>query len=646
MFLYIHLIVFYRKHPKYNVLFFIDRYTMNNKKKNSPFFNKYSFKNKMREQANNVNDKVATIGKPVTIGKKKLKVPINKSKKQDAIFIVTPEYRELVSMNSSLGEKGYTILKSALSPDDIAFLKKDLTMKPITMGSKMFGVSPQGEVEFPVWRENDKKMYLPRFYGIARYGEPAECKIGASIQGIDVVFTKELRDYQTNIISIYMNHVSNNNNNTTNLEEVGTKGGGAILEVPCGRGKTVMAIKIVSELKVKTLILVHKEFLMNQWIERLEEFLPGARIGKIQGPVFDIEGKDIVIGMIQTMYSRDFSSGALGSFGLTIIDEVHRIGSEEFSKTLLKTVTPYMLGISATVERKDGLAKLLYHFIGPKIYSEERAKDEIVSVRGIEFVSRDTEFSATEYDFRGMPKYSTMISKLCDFGPRTDFITKCLMDLFIERSAKELELEELEGEGEEQEGEGEEQEEREHGLQVMVLAHNRSLLTALYDRIIHRGFATVGYYVGGMKESDLKVTEGKQIVLATYAMAAEALDIKTLSVLVMATPKTDIEQSVGRILRSKHENPIIIDIIDSHDTFQNQWRTRKRFYKKCNYRILYAKSIGYIGFPLGFESSSSWKTDFEPKSLTMPFNSSLKDKTDNSSDKERTCLLDVDQFSE
>jgi len=69
-------------------------------------------------------------------------------------------------------------------------------------------------------------------------------------------------------------------------------------------------------------------------------------------------------------------------------------------------------------------------------------------------------------------------------------------------------------------------------------------------------------------------------------MAAEALDIKTLSILVMATPKTDITQSVGRILRIKHENPIIVDIIDTHQMFQNQWKLRKRFYKKSNYKIV------------------------------------------------------------
>ena len=76
-------------------------------------------------------------------------------------------------------------------------------------------------------------------------------------------------------------------------------------------------------------------------------------------------------------------------------------------------------------------------------------------------------------------------------------------------------------------------------------------------------------------------------------MAAEALDIKTLSTLVMVTPKTDITQSVGRILRMKHDNPIIVDIIDTHSTFQNQWKLRKRFYKKANYKIVTTTSSKY-----------------------------------------------------
>ena len=348
---------------------------------------------------------------------------------------------------------------------------------------------------------------------------------------------------------------------------------------------TVMSLKMISDIKKKTLIIVHKEFLMNQWIERIEEFLPTAKVGKIQGQVFDIEGKDIVIGMLQTLYDKDFGANAFTSFGLTVIDEVHRIGSEQFSKTLFKTVTPYMLGISATVDRKDKLTKVLYMFIGDKIYSEERKDDDPVCVRAINYSSRDTEFNEVEYDFRGNPKYSTMISKLCEYGPRSDFIIKIVADLLKENDSK----------------------------QIMILCHNRSLLKYLYEGICHRDLATIGYYVGGMKQTELQTTETKQIVLATYAMAAEALDIKTLSSLIMVTPKTDITQSVGRILRVKGNNPIVVDIVDSHDLFQKQWVQRRRFYKKCNYRIRQIDGDTYSGMSIDWNTDKTWNWVFEPK---------------------------------
>jgi superfamily II DNA or RNA helicase len=141
----------------------------------------------------------------------------------------------------------------------------------------------------------------------------------------------------------------------------------------------------------------------------------------------------------------------------------------------------------------------------------------------------------------------------------------------------------------------------------MILAHNKNLLKYLHDAIEHRSIASVGYYVGGMKESALKETESKKVVIATYAMAAEALDIKTLTTLIMATPKTDIEQSVGRILREKHSSPIVVDIIDSHDLFQNQWRKRKTFYKKENYKIIYINSNNYTS------NTDTWQVIFNPK---------------------------------
>lgn len=484
---------------------------------------------------------------------------------------IDPEEKQRIVDNARIGFKGYTIPKDCLSTQTLQYLYEDLSVKPFI--NVRIGAPDIGGVQgFPCYRENGKKIYIPRFYGEKLFGIPKVCDLAIKNHH-NLTFAKTLRDYQIEIVNTYINYVS----------KPGQVGGGAILEVFCGAGKTVLSIDIISKLRQKTIIIVHKEFLMNQWIERIQEFLPDARIGKIQGPVFDIEDKDIVIGMLQTLYAKDFGSKGFESFGLTIIDEVHRIGSEQFSKALFKVVTPYMLGISATVERKDRLTNVLYMFIGDRIYQKKKEQDDKVIVRGIKFVTNDSAFNETEYDFRGSPKYSTMISKVCNYGPRSDFIIRILADLFSEHPEK----------------------------QVMVLAHNRALLVYFYEAINNQGFASCGYYVGGMKQSALEETEGKQIVLATYAMAAEALDIKTLSTLVMASPKTDITQSVGRILRVKGNNPIVIDIIDSHDHFGNQWNARKKFYKKNGYFIQSVSSKEYVNM-----TDSPWKVLYNPDSPT------------------------------
>ena len=109
-----------------------------------------------------------------------------------------------------------------------------------------------------------------------------------------------------------------------------------------------------------------------------------------------------------------------------------------------------------------------------------------------------------------------------------------------------------------------------------------------------------------MKQKDLKESENKRVIVATYAMAEEALDIKTLSTLIMATPKTDVTQAVGRILRMKHEQTHVIDIVDVHDSFRNQFRKRQVFYKKNGYKIIHTDSDSY-------ESNiANWRVLYDP----------------------------------
>ena len=126
--------------------------------------------------------------------------------------------------------------------------------------------------------------------------------------------------------------------------------------------------------------------------------------------------------------------------------------------------------------------------------------------------------------------------------------------------------------------------------------------------MVCKNIASVGYYVGGMSEQELKKSEKKQVILASFSMASEALDIPSLNAEFLITPKTDIVQSVGRVLRAKHafSDPIIYDIKDNHNVFEKQWLKRKAYYKKQNYNIIECDIYNYSKkyFNLKNENSS------------------------------------------
>lgn len=448
-------------------------------------------------------------------------------------------------MSAYLNNRGYVVLKDELSESKKDEITKELTVKP-------YVPKPIGQIKaYPVYRESVKKMYLPRFYGIQSFGNVYDIKISSGVD-IDLKFEGNLRDYQINIVDKY-------------ISSVGDIGGG-LLEIDTGLGKTVIALNILSCLQKKTLIIVHKEFLLNQWVERIQEFLPGARVGKIQGKTIDIDNKDIVIAMLQSLSMKTYDEKIFESFGLSVIDEVHHLGAEVFCQALLKFNTLYCLGLSATMNRKDGLTKVFKMFLGDIIHTEKRVMTTQLLVKSIEYSNNDTEFNEIVYNFRGDPLYSTMITKLCEFTHRSEFILQVIQNEFKINPDQ----------------------------QMILLAHNKSLLHYLHDAIQYRNINTVGYYVGGMKEEQLKESENKKVILATYSMASEGLDIKTLTTLLLATPKTDIVQAIGRILRTKHMNPLVIDIVDTHDIFQRQFAKRKQYYKKQNYTIMKTSSNEYL----------------------------------------------------
>lgn len=442
-----------------------------------------------------------------------------------------------------LGSKGYTIRKENLELDELYKIRKELMVKAFVPKT-----SPAKPSPFPIYRESTTKIYLPRFYGLDNYGQP-ERKIIPEGDTISVSFKGKLRDYQTDIVKTWLSKTK--------------KHGCGLIEADCGAGKTVIATKIIATLGKKTLIIVHKDFLAKQWRERLNQFIPAARIGLIQGPTIDIEDKDIVIGMLQSLSMKDYSPEIFKEFGFTIIDECHHISAEVFSRVLFKSVTKYMLGLSATMERQDKLTSIFKMFLGPIVARWKRGSQENVTVKAIEYGFNNEEYNKVMLNYRGQTDYVKMITKITEFSNRTEFILKILKDNWIENNG-----------------------------QILVIGHRKTQLIYIHDAIKQRGFATVGYYIGGMKEKDLKISEGKNIVIATYQMAEEALDIKSLNTILMATPKKDVRQSVGRIMRSKGDK-MVLDIVDTHPNFQRYWDERRRWYNRQHFNVMYTDVVKY-----------------------------------------------------
>lgn len=440
-------------------------------------------------------------------------------------------------MENTLGGRGYGIPKSALSKDELIQLKDELTVAPI---NHMVAEVPT----FSLYLESSKKIYVPKYFGLSKYGIPEKCDIDDG-EPINVPFTGLLRDEQKDPVNCFMKAA----NDPLQM--------GGILSLPCGCGKTVLGLYILSLLKRKTMIIVHKDFLLLQWKERIEEFLPSARVGMIKAKTCDVENKDIILASLQSLSMKKYESSVFNGIGFVIFDEVHRTGTEVFSKALHKTNFKYSLGLSATVKRKDGLTKVFTWFIGDIIYKIKRVKEN-VSVRVEEFYDSHPSYSREEYIFNNKLNVSKMLNNICGFELRNRLIANQCKILQVSTR------------------------------RILILSDRKLQLDAI-SKYLHDMGIDNGFYIGGMKACELKISESKPVILATYAFASEGFDAKGLDTLILASPKVDIEQSVGRILRLKEADrlnvPLIIDIVDKFSIFNNQGKKRQIFYKRFGYHI-------------------------------------------------------------
>lgn len=409
-------------------------------------------------------------------------------------------------------------------------IKKELTVRAIVNDD--FGFPPP---PFKVFRPTKNGICVPRYYGVSKMGEPHVDKRPEPAR-VDVRFNGTLRDatHQNAALAAALS------------------AGHGVLSLPCGFGKTTVALAIACKLGYRTMIIVHKEFLANQWEERIKQFCPGATIGRVQQNKKDVEC-DFVIAMLQSLSLKEYSFGDFDSVGTLIVDEAHHICAKVFSQSLFKMCPKHIYGLSATPNRKDGLTKVLHWFMGPTFFAVERENQQQVEVFPIEFECERFRDPPPCTRF-GKLSLSTMITELTENRERNAMLVN-----LIKRIAKTT-------------------------RQILVLSDRRQ-----HCMMLQQCFPkTSGLYMGGMKEADLTESSKKQIIFATFSQAHEGLDIPSLDTVILATPKSDIVQSIGRVMREtkgKKNNPNIYDIFDQWSVCHAMYNKRLRVYKQGGFKM-------------------------------------------------------------
>ena len=349
-----------------------------------------------------------------------------------------------------------------------------------------------------------------------------------------------------------------------------------------GAGKTQIALQCASELKQKTLFLVHTKDLLNQAKERCEDNLVCTTSTITEGKC-DISG-DIVFATVQTLVNfvdkREISQNECG---LIVVDECHHLSTSAESVKMFKKCVNYFnarykLGISATLHRSDGLQNTTTKILGDVIYELKKSDDKtkfigyyenkpIIEVPASRFqVPAQINIVKTAYnvanrdvfDTSGRIIFSTLISDLANDYDRN----KLILDLLYR----------LQG-------------------YTIVISERTSQLEYLHENVSN------SIYINGKtpkKQREKQIEEfrnGKHACLfATYSLVAEGLDIPILENLVMASPVKDdrlVIQAIGRCQRPCENKKIanVYDLVDDVSILDKFTRKRKSVYKKEGWDI-------------------------------------------------------------
>lgn len=436
----------------------------------------------------------------------------------------------------------YDIPVDSLTPTQLQDEKAALTLQ----AHQSYGtVKPP---PFTVWEVHDGVLSVPRFYGLKRYGTPEvdERSLGQALPA-SLAFAGTLSETQTEASRTVLGR---------HLRPDGI--GGTMICLPCGLGKTVLAVFLSVTLGRRTVVLVHKAVIRDQWIAAFEKFCPGARVGVVQGGTdWQTDGYDVVIAMVLTLAKREQTDTQLFDWaGTVVVDECHHMAARVMNRAMRWFRARYIIALTADKERADGMTPLLHHILGPEGYRAERKGTESVRVS---IATYEDPGLHEKLSHDGKPLMSLMLNQIANNPRRNAFIA--------DRVAKM----------------------RAAGRVVLVLSDRLRQLETLNAMLRERGVAPddIGIFCGSTKESDRQEQLGRGVVLCSYAMANEGVDKREADTCVMATPKGRVIQCIGRVQRpcENKKAPLVIDIADQLSIFTSMRWKRQKMYRNENYEV-------------------------------------------------------------
>lgn len=322
----------------------------------------------------------------------------------------------------------------------------------------------------------------------------------------------------------------------------------AIINAWVSWGKTFTALAIAAKLSQKTLVVTHTTNLRNQWEKEVKKCF-GIQPGRIGSGDFQVSSP-IVCGNIQSLYRRIDDIKHL--FGTVILDEMHHVSSPTFTRIIDEMPARYKIGLTGTLERKDGRHVVFRDYFGTQIHKPPK---ENYMTPSIDVIKSEVRFLDGSYT-----PWAERINHLANNEEYVNSVA-----LIAAKYAAE-------------------------GHKVLVVSDRVAFLKVCHRLVGENSVCITGDMDFEEREKTMSMIGEKDILFGTQSIFSEGISLDKLSCLVLATPINNeplLTQLIGRVIRKKEDKrqPKVVDIHLKGKTAARQANARMGYYMKQGYDI-------------------------------------------------------------